>query len=263
MASDRTRLREQYATGSNLKARIALHARFRTSGPPFHEWLFDHMPIPEGARVLELGCGTGIFWQAVAPRVVTTWKVLLTDFSEGMTRESRDATTTLPCGIDVAVADAEGIPLHDGTVDVAIANHMLYHVPDVDRTLEEIRRVLTADGLLYAATISESHLHQLRELVARCVPDATSIHRPIRRFSAENGSEQLARWFGKVETEFVEGQLRVTDPAALIAYVESTGARRRFGQDALGRVGGAVREEIEEHGALVLDTKNVLFTCRA
>ena len=50
-------LTEQYRNAANLDARIDLHSRFSTNPLNWYRWLFDHLALPEGARVLELGCG--------------------------------------------------------------------------------------------------------------------------------------------------------------------------------------------------------------
>ena len=44
--------------------------------------------------------------------------------------------------------DAQSIPYEKDSFDAVIANHMLYHVPDLARTLSEIRRVLRPEGCL-------------------------------------------------------------------------------------------------------------------
>src|SRR5439155_15990580 len=138
--------------------RTALRQPFRAGGESFQRWLFHHIPIPGGSRVLELGCGTGWFWHESVDDVSPDSTLVLTDFSEGMVREARAATAALPCAVGVAVADAGALPFRDGSADVVVANFMLYHVPDLDRTLEEVRRVLADGGVLCAATIGETHL---------------------------------------------------------------------------------------------------------
>ena len=59
-------LREQYKDGSNLSARIRLHQRFSTNRYGQMRWMFDRIQLPENARVLELGCGTGLLWRGRA-----------------------------------------------------------------------------------------------------------------------------------------------------------------------------------------------------
>ena len=261
--TDRAYLRgEQYATGANLSARIALHQRFRVGSISWPEWFFDRLRFPATARILELGCGTGMFWQEMADRLSTGWTLLLTDFSEGMVREAAAATSGLPCGVAVTVAEAGAIPLADRSVDAVVASHMLYHVPDRERALQDIHRVLAPNGALYAATIGETHLHQLRDVVASFASDARPLHAVTHRFSAENGGAQLRKLFADVDEEVLEGELHVTEAQAIADYVRSMATGRRLGEEAIAGITARVQEEIDRHGAFVLDTRNALFTCR-
>lgn len=50
-------------------------------------------------------------------------------------------------------ADAR-LPLGDGGVDVVLAMHMLYHVPDVPAPVAELRRIVKPGGTLLASTNS-------------------------------------------------------------------------------------------------------------
>ena len=53
------------------------------------------------------------------------------------------------------VIDIQDIPYAEGEFDAVIANMMLYHVPDLNRGLSEVRRVLKKDGTFYCATYGE------------------------------------------------------------------------------------------------------------
>ena len=231
---------EQYATGANLRARIALHQRFRVGAIPWHDWLFERMSLPGAARILELGCGTGLLWRPIGARCSPDWSVLLTDFSEGMLREARNATSGLAGRFRAAVVDAQAIPVVDRSVDVVVANHMLYHVPERDRALQEIRRVVVPGGVLHAATIGKDHLRELDELIAECVPGAPSLRRNTSLFGEETGLEQLRRWFPKVQRALFDDELHVTDADAVTAYVRSTGVARYLKQSDMERITAAV-----------------------
>ena len=50
------------------------------------------------------------------------------------------------------VCDVQALPFKDDAFDVVIANHMLYHVPDPDRGVAELARVVHRDGVVLAAT---------------------------------------------------------------------------------------------------------------
>jgi len=50
--------------------------------------------------------------------------------------------------------DAQWLPFADASFDCILAMHMLYHVPDRDLAIAEMRRVLRPGGVLLALTNS-------------------------------------------------------------------------------------------------------------
>ncbi len=77
---------EQYQDASNLDARIALHTRFSRNHVAWFPWVLDRLTLPEGARVLELGCGPAKLWRENLDRI-PDWNITLTDLSPGMVAE--------------------------------------------------------------------------------------------------------------------------------------------------------------------------------
>jgi ubiquinone/menaquinone biosynthesis C-methylase UbiE len=59
---------------------------------------------------------------------------------EGMLAEASAKGSPLAC------ADAQSLALRSGAFDAAIAPHMLYHVPDVQMAVRELRRVVRPRG---------------------------------------------------------------------------------------------------------------------
>jgi ubiquinone/menaquinone biosynthesis C-methylase UbiE len=59
------------------------------------------------------------------------------------------------------VAPAISIPVADDAADIVVAAWMLYHVPDLDAVLREVRRVLRPGGTLVAVTNGAAHLAAL------------------------------------------------------------------------------------------------------
>ena len=102
---------------------------------------------------------------------------------------------------------------------------MLYHVPDRARALIELRRVLKADGRLYAATNGLTYGIGLSAWVRKALHQENQ--RPeestIDLFSLETGRAQLKRVFASVVTHRYEDALEITEVEPLIAYVRSTG----------------------------------------
>ncbi len=76
-----------------------------------------------------------------------------------------------------------------GEFDAVVAAWRLYHVPDLDRGLSEIARVLRPGGALVAVTNSASDLHEVWDLVGRDLEDR------LLTFRTENGEHHLGRHF--------------------------------------------------------------------
>jgi SAM-dependent methyltransferase len=155
------------------------------------------------------------------------------------------------------VIDAAAIPYAGESFHAVIANHMLYHVPDRGRALDEIHRVLRPGGHLYAATNGLQHLRELRELVAKYCPaaDTTNV---AAEFGLENGEAQLLQRFADVSRQRREDALVVTEAEPLIAYARSmlcnSGSRERV--QALSR---SVRAQIAARGAIYIQKDSGMF----
>lgn len=228
-------LQRQYKDATNLNARIALHRRFSTNRYGWFRWVFDHLDLPPGARILELGCGPGYLWQENWQRVPPDWQITLSDFSSGMLAQAREnlepLLTASPDGptVDFQLIDAQAIPYEDERFDAVIANHMLYHVRDRQQALTEIRRVLRrsntitgqAAGRLFAATNGAGHLAELAALLARCNAGYDDLATGASEFGLENGAEQLRPWFTAIERHDYPDTLVVTEAQPLIAYILS------------------------------------------
>lgn len=210
MGTDRAFLLErQYRTAQNLETRIALHERFSTNPESFPRWIFDRLPLDSAADVLEVGCGNGNLWYANLDRIPPGLRLTLTDFSEGMIGEARARLGGLAT---YGVADVQELPFADASFDLVIANHMLFHVPDRERALDEIARALRSGGDVVATTNGRDHLRELR------VPGSEQWS---RNFGLENGPAQLARHFVDVEVELFPDSLEVTEVEPLLDFVRS------------------------------------------
>jgi ubiquinone/menaquinone biosynthesis C-methylase UbiE len=143
------------------------------------------------ARVLEVGGGEG----ELAERIVRELGAELI----GIDQSKRMVTTQRSKGIDARVGDVRDLPCAAGGFDVVIAAWMLYHVPDLERALAELARVLRPAGRLVAVTNGAQHLSELWNLAGRPSPNSTS------QFRSENAEERLRRHFEHVERRDANG----------------------------------------------------------
>jgi ubiquinone/menaquinone biosynthesis C-methylase UbiE len=263
MAADANYLvNQQYRDGANLNARAQLHARFSTNRQGWLRWSFERLALPTNARVLELGCGPGWAWRENAERIPSGWALTLTDLSPGMLDEARVNLSSLerpPCFLCV---DAQALPFADSSFDAVVAHHMLYHVPDRQRALAEIARVLEPTGCLYAATNGAFNLLEIDELIGGAVPELGrgAVFALASEFTLENGAHQLLAHFADVRACWFDDALAVTEVEPLIAYILSSNLRVSATQVAQLREAATAR--LAEHGVLRIRKSVGMFEAR-
>ncbi|MFT3715758.1 MAG: methyltransferase domain-containing protein [Gordonia sp. (in: high G+C Gram-positive bacteria)] len=96
-------------------------------------------------RAMELGCGTGFFLLNLMQAGVAK-KGSVTDLSPGMVKVALRNAENLGLDVDGRVADAEKIPYDDDTFDLVVGHAVLHHIPDVEKSLREVLRVLKPGG---------------------------------------------------------------------------------------------------------------------
>ncbi|MFC2173522.1 class I SAM-dependent methyltransferase [Acidobacteriota bacterium] len=210
----------QYGTPSNLEARIHLHEKYSTNKYGWMPWLFDQLPdVPRGS-ILDLGCGTGLLWSKNLHRLLDNWKVTLCDLSIGMLKAARASTSALRNRLHFVACDIERLPFSSNSFTTVIANHMLYHVPDLDLALSEVRRILIPGGCFCASTNGLNHMNEIDTIIA----DFTGDRKPSKRelpFSLSNGSDILNSYFSSVELRIYHDSLSVSDACPLLEYIFS------------------------------------------
>jgi 2-polyprenyl-3-methyl-5-hydroxy-6-metoxy-1,4-benzoquinol methylase len=121
-------------------------ARLMALLPPWRERcesLALFLPARRGGRLLDVGCGSGVF----AARMRTLgWNVSCVEPDENAAAVARSAF-----GLAVHTGTLESAALRDASFDAIILGHVIEQVPDPVATLAECRRLLRAEGLLVAA----------------------------------------------------------------------------------------------------------------
>jgi SAM-dependent methyltransferase len=114
-------------------------------------------PIPEGAVVLDIGCGAGTDLLLAARAVGANGRAIGVDMTESMRERARAGAKA--CGfdhVDVVDGDATSLPVETGSIDVVISNGVLNLVPEKARAIAEIARVLKPGGRAQIADITIS-----------------------------------------------------------------------------------------------------------
>lgn len=215
--NNQANVQKQYKNPDNLNARISIHEKYSVSKIGFGNWIFSNYEIQDGMSVLELGCGTGDMWQKNKGFINKCSQLVMTDLSEGML-EAAKANVGEHSNVSYQVVDIQSVPFADREFDIVIANMMLYHVPDLNKGLSEVRRVLKPGGKFYCATYGEhgivEHLSIL--LSGYGVKDTTN-----KNFTLQNGQDLLEKEFVNIQRlEYVDA-LEVTNIDDIVEYIYS------------------------------------------
>jgi len=213
-----------YATDEPLAVRIRTHELYTRPRMDFAAWVLNHVPWCGDETVLDIGCGAGLYIEPVSACLTGGGRLLCGDLSLGMLRDV--AAKALPAAASLFNVDAMHLPLPDNCCDVVLANHMLYHVPDIERAVVEAHRVLRSNGYLVAATNARDSMRGFIELIESASfvlghPIEIPVSPVMTRFNLENGSPFIDTIFCKVEMIKLPSVLTFSTAEPVMAYVNS------------------------------------------
>lgn len=135
-----------------------LYAPIYESAMRFDKKTYDYMyrRIPEvikGKKVLEIATGPGILAKNVA---YAAKSMTATDYSEGMIKQAKKNINLK--NLSFEVVDAMTLPYNDKSFDVVIIANALHIIPEPEKAISEISRVLKYDGILIAPNFVHSEI---------------------------------------------------------------------------------------------------------
>ncbi|PRR83205.1 HTH-type transcriptional activator mta [Clostridium luticellarii] len=251
---------EQYENASNLKARIRIHELFSTNKQGWMDWFFQQLNLPAEISILELGCGNGELWAKNLYKIPAGWNITLTDFSAGMLEDAKKNLNLKR--FKFKLVDVQDIPYDKNSFDVVIANHMLYHIADIDKALSEIHRVLKPNGYFYASTVGKNHMKEMRDIVKKfnsreITTDSWNL---TENFQLENGLSKVSKWFENVTLKRYKDNLKVTYAGPLADYIFSMPGNTKniLDETGLQDLKDFLQSEIDKNGYIYI-TKDTGF----
>jgi arsenite methyltransferase len=110
--------------------------------------------IPAGATVVDIGCGAGTDLLLAARRTGPRGRAIGVDMTEAMRTRAMNGAAAAGLGnVEVRNGDATRLPIEDRSVDVVISNGVLNLVPEKERAIAEIARILKPGGRVQIADI--------------------------------------------------------------------------------------------------------------
>ena len=256
--TERSVVAAQYEDPSNLQSRVNVYAYLcpehpLPKGTTFEDWVLDHLDWTGEESALDIGCGPGGF---LSPLSLRAGRVMGFDLSLGMLARARRGTTDGQA--QLAAADIQALPLVSDSVDVVVAAFMLYHVPHLDRALEELSRVLQSGGMILAVTNGPGDKAEIRqawqEAGRRIIGKTFDVPHWSDNFNLDNGATVLGETFDVVAVDRTRGTFVFPDPGPVLTWVQSLrpGLEGEIEDetwtDVIGELRRVVAREIEAHG---------------
>ena len=270
--TERSVVAAQYVDPSHLQSRVSVYAYLHPEQPlpkgvTFEDWVLDHLDWTGEESALDIGCGPGGF---LSPISLRAGRVMGFDLSLGMLARARKGTSDGQAHL--AAADIQALPLVSDSVDVAVAAFMLYHVPHLDRALQEVSRVLRSGGTILAVTNGPGDKAEIRqawqEAGRRIIGRTFNAPHWSDNFNLDNGATVLGETFDVVAVDRTRGTFLFPDPAPVLAWVQSLrpglegGIEDATWADVMAELRRVVAHEIDVHGTFAAAKDSGLVIAR-
>lgn len=218
-----------YGRGELLKAKHV--GTNMVSGRRLESWALGLVPTEADATVLDAGCGWGRFtWPLIEEFGVASTGITCADSSLGMLETAATEANRRRHRPKFVTAVIQALPFPAGHFTGAMANHVLYHLPDISEGVLELARVVKEDGWLLATTNSDNvnvpvlefHYSALDKLGIAYETEARS------PFSMENGGKILGEGFADVDQVYFEDEVRHATAEDFLTSYKTIGRYRNL-----------------------------------
>ena len=169
-------------------------------------------------RVLDIGCGNGDLLIKLR-KSGFSGELFGVELSPGILKGGIEQNKKENLNIFFEVGDAQNLRFQDNYFDTILAKHMLHHLPNPQKGVDEIHRCLKPNGTLIITLNSEKNKPRFFECERRaCKKYGLRTEHGQQLVSVENVKKYLAK-FSKTETRIRKGKIR--KPELFTKYFDS------------------------------------------
>lgn len=121
--------------------------------PYFREYKrksYELLQLRGGMTVFEAGCGLGDDAFRIAAQVMPGGKVVALDASAAMIEKAKSRKPSGELPVEFQTGDVKALPFPDNSFDRCRIDRVLQHIPEPERAVAELVRILAPSGLLLA-----------------------------------------------------------------------------------------------------------------
>jgi len=213
IAQAQVSLQERLAQALELRAADAVQDAMLKS-------YLAELTLPQRARVLEVGSGTGAVSRVIAALTCVT-SVVGVDPSPVFVDKANELSAGCS-GVSFAVGDGQALQFADGEFDLVVLHTTLCHMPDPEKGLAEARRVLKQGGVL---AIFDGDYMTATVAIGEGDPLQSAVDVVVRKFVQHPWlSRQLPRLLGalgmRIESFRSHGYTKTSEAAYFMSLLE-------------------------------------------
>ena len=206
-------------TETTLQQRIEIHEKY--SKFEINDWINKKINLHPGETVLDIGCGNGKQAIMYAGVVGKTGKVIGIDISKDLLEEAKTLAGQAHLDITYLNHDANNpLPFENGKFDVISCCFSIYYYLDIDKTLNEMRRVLKNEGRIFIAGPTVKNAHEMLSLYAKVTGKKIPQIREER--IRDEIIPKIRKTFSNVHVDCFRNPIEFPDSETFLRYFTST-----------------------------------------